>query len=317
MQTTMKAFVPSQAAEARTELAEVDVPVPEPGQALIEVEAYSVNRGETFLLEHPRPAWRPGQDVAGRIVQAAADGSGPGVGSRVVAHAEAGGWAPLVAVSTDAVASLPDELGAVTAATLPLAGLTGLRLIRESGPLVGRRLLVTGASGGVGHIVTELAVGAGAEVVAVAGSAQRGQRLREFGALVISSLDEVDGSFDVILESVGGDVLAQAITRLAPRGLLLWFGQAGRQPATLDFFRAAGGAPNGRIGLFVYFHGAPAAGEDLATLVRLVVTGRLHPEVGRVDDWRQTQDALLAVRDRRVRGNAVLVVPPEDRVRAG
>jgi ABC-type multidrug transport system fused ATPase/permease subunit len=59
-------------------------PEPAPGEAVIAVEAYSLNRGEIFLLDSPRDGWRPGQDVAGRVERAAADGSGPPAGARVV-----------------------------------------------------------------------------------------------------------------------------------------------------------------------------------------------------------------------------------------
>lgn len=190
----MPAYVPDPDHAALTRLGEAELPLPAAHEALIAVEAFSVNRGETFLLESPRPGWRPGQDVAGRIVAAAVDGSGPAAGTRVVAHAWQGGWAPLVACATDAVAALPDEVETTVAATLPLAGLTGLRLLQQAGDLVGKRLLITGASGGVGHVVTELAVGAGADVVAVSSSAERGARLQRLGASVISNLDALEGS---------------------------------------------------------------------------------------------------------------------------
>src|SRR6266545_3924437 len=110
-------------------LADVDEPRAGPDEAVVEVEAYSVNRGETFLLEHPRDGWRPGKDVAGRVVVAAADGSGPAVGARVVGHPESGGWAERVAVPTTALTELPANLLAEIAAPLPLAGLTALRLL--------------------------------------------------------------------------------------------------------------------------------------------------------------------------------------------
>src|SRR5215468_4923668 len=89
---------------------EVDEPVPEPGEALVAVAAYSINRGETFLLERPADGWRPGKDVAGTVVAAAVDGTGPAVGTRVVGHPPAGGWTRRVAVPTSSLAALPDGL---------------------------------------------------------------------------------------------------------------------------------------------------------------------------------------------------------------
>src|SRR5690348_15201006 len=108
----MRAFIPNRDADAGIVLAEVPEPEPRADQALIAVEAYSPNRGETFLLERPRPGWRPGQDIAGRVLRAAADGSGPAAGARVVGHAWDGGWAPRVAVAPDSLAELPDAVTA-------------------------------------------------------------------------------------------------------------------------------------------------------------------------------------------------------------
>jgi NADPH:quinone reductase-like Zn-dependent oxidoreductase len=120
--------------------------------------------------------------VTGTVVRPAADGSGPQAGRRVVAHPPESGWAERVAVATSSIAELPGEVTTVQAAALPLAGLTALRLLRTAGVVAGRRILLTGASGGVGHYFVELAVGAGAEVTAVTSSRERGKRLADLGA---------------------------------------------------------------------------------------------------------------------------------------
>ncbi|MFE9422620.1 zinc-binding dehydrogenase [Kitasatospora sp. NPDC006697] len=306
----MKAFTATRDAAATVRLTEVPEPQPAPDQALVKVEAYSVNRGETFQLERP-PAdgWRPGKDIAGLVVQAAPDGSGPPVGTRVVGHPPALGWAEYAAVPTSRLAVLPDELPSVQAAALPLAGLTALRLLRQAGHLAGRRVLLTGASGGVGHYLTELAGAAGARLTAVTASAERGQRLIELGAAeVVHRVADAEGPFDVVLESTGGADLPLALQRLAPRGLLLWFGQASRQPVTLDFFDILTGPTSATIRQFSYADVDEPDGADLATLVRLTAEGRLHPELGTVRDWRETPEVLADLRGRRIRGNAVLTV---------
>ncbi|NUR91846.1 MAG: alcohol dehydrogenase, partial [Nonomuraea sp.] len=94
----MKILVPSGQTEDLVRFAEVEEPAPRPNQAVIAVEAFSVNRGEMFLLMKPREGLRPGKDIAGRVVAAAADGTGPAVGTRVVAHPPYGGWAERAAV---------------------------------------------------------------------------------------------------------------------------------------------------------------------------------------------------------------------------
>ncbi|TGB07593.1 zinc-binding dehydrogenase [Streptomyces sp. MZ04] len=301
----MRRLIPTGEAARPVAFAEVPQPVPEPGEALVKVEAFAPNRGETFLLEHPRPELLPGKDIAGLVVQAAADGSGPGIGTRVVGHPAQGGWAEYAAVPTHSLAVLPDSVDSARAAALPLAGITALRLLRTAGSLAGRRVLLTGASGGVGHYVTELAVGAGAELTAVTATPVRGERLAELGATVVHEVAVAQGPFDVVLESTGGPDLPLALSKVRPGGLLVWFGQASRTPVSLDFFQLLGGPERVTIQHF-HYAGAPY-GSDLSALVRLVEQGRLHPEIDRVTDWAQTADALVDLRERRIRGKAVLL----------
>ncbi|MEV1003169.1 zinc-binding dehydrogenase [Nonomuraea sp. NPDC050202] len=303
----MRRLIPTGDGSRPVEFAQAAQPVPAPDEVLVKVEAFAPNRGETFLLEAPEPGLLPGKDVAGLVVQAAADGSGPPVGTRVVGHPPRGGWAEYASVATGSIAVLPDELTTVQAAALPLAGITALRLLRAAGTVTGRRVLLTGASGGVGHYVTELAAAAGAEVTAVTATAERGSRLRELGAAaVVHGVDEAEGPFDVVLESTGGSALGAALARLVPGGTLVWFGQASRTPATVDFFDLLAGPENAVIRHF-HYAGAPY-GRDLVTLVRLAAGGRLHPEIGRTADWSRTAEVLVDLRERRIRGKAVLTI---------
>ncbi|MFC7920557.1 zinc-binding dehydrogenase [Streptomyces cinereoruber] len=301
----MQRLIPTGEAARPVAFAEVPQPVPEPGEVLVKVEAFAPNRGETFLLEAPAPGFLPGKDVAGLVVQEAADGSGPAVGTRVVGHPARGGWAEYAAVPVHSLAVLPDGVDGVRAAALPLAGITALRLLRTVGAPAGLRLLLTGASGGVGHYVTELAVAAGAEVTAVTATPERGARLAALGAHVVHDVAEAAGPFDVVLESTGGPDLPLALAKARPGGTLVWFGQASRTPVTLDFFALLGGPERVVIRHF-HYAGAPY-GPDLATLVRLVDRGRLHPEIGRVAPWGLTADTLVDLRERRIRGKAVLL----------
>lgn len=301
----MQRLIPTGHPERPVVFTEVAEPLPAPDEVLVRVEAFAPNRGETFLLEDPRPGLLPGKDVAGLVVQAAADGSGPGIGARVVGHPPHGGWAEYVAVPTDSVATLPEGIDAVRAAALPLAGITALRLLRAAGAMPGARVLLTGASGGVGHYVTELGAHAGAEITAVTATPERGQRLAELGATrVVHDIADAAGPFDIVLESTGGTALPAALAQLVRGGTLIWFGQASRIPVTLDFFDFFTGPENATLRHF-HYAGGPYA-RDLATLVRLVDTDRLHPEIGRVADWSATAETLVDLRERRLRGKAVL-----------
>jgi NADPH:quinone reductase-like Zn-dependent oxidoreductase len=237
----MQALIAAERAAGGVAFADVDEPAALPNRAIVEVSAFSVNRGETYQLEHPHPGWRPGKDVAGVVTVSAGNGSGPPVGTRVVGHVDQDGWAQHVAVPTDRVAELPEGMSFVTAAALPLAGLAALRLLRVTGPLPSRKIILTGASGGLGHYFVELAAGQGGLVTAFSASADRGQRLRELGAIsVVTDVESAVPPFEIGIDSIGGATTRSIWHRLEPHGLLIWLGQASRIRPELDYFDWAG-----------------------------------------------------------------------------
>lgn len=302
----MRAFVPSNDPERLVELAEVDEPVAGEGEVLVDVEAFSVNRGDLYQIEDAVEGWRPGQDVAGTVVTTTA--GGPPVGARVAGLPLSGGWGERVALPASRVAVVPDDLSLERAAAVPLAATTALGLLRAAGPVIGSRLLATGASGGLGHFLVEMAANAGAQVTAVTASAERGARLTELGATaVVRDIKEATGPFEVVFESVGGDALVAAVEAAAPGGLVLWYGQASLQPSLLDL-RSLIPCADVRIQVFNYYPSAAFRDSDLATVVRLVSEGRLHIEIGREEPWERTPEVLADLRDRRIIGNAVLTV---------
>jgi len=287
-------------------IAVVDDPRPGRNEALVAVRAFSLNRGELALLEARTEQWRPGQDVAGVVVEAAADGSGPVAGSRVVALVEQSGWAELAAVPTDRLAVLPDEVGVEQAAALPLAGLTALRTLRlGGGDLLGRRVLVTGASGAVGGTQVQLAIAAGAEVTAVTATPHHQDLLRR-GAAVVDDPATAGGLYTLVADWVGGASVAAALDKVAPHGtLVLGSGSAVKTPINIyDFFGHEGARI---VGYLSYAHPEPP-GPDLATLARLVAAGRLDPVLGLVTSWTRLHDAITALAQRRLTGKAVLTV---------
>ena len=173
-------------------------------------------------------------------------------------------------------------------------------------------MLLTGASGGVGHYFTELAAAQGAEVSAVVGSEARGTQLLRLGArALLTDIEQADRDYDVVIESVGGHVFNAAWRRLATRGLFVWMGQAGRRPTSLDFFDRTG-PTSATLRKFLYSDDPVAVADDLTTLVRLVCLGRLHPEIDSTRDWDQTPDVLKALLGRQIRGNAILEVTHDD-----
>lgn len=294
-----------------------ELPAPEPGRhdLLVRVGAYGLNRGELALLEQRPDGWRPGQDIAGTIAVGAADGTGPPAGTRVVGVADGGGWSTEVALPSHRVAPLPDAVSVEQAAALPVACLTALRTLRQGGSLLGARILVTGASGGVGNFAVQLAAAAGAEVTALVSGEHRTQAVRGLGARHIATgVDEDSGPFDLVLDGVGGPVLAEAIHHLTPAGTLVAYGLAGDHDRTPLAFYDFAAAPLARlVGFFIYATGEDTFATDLALLADLVARGTLDPQLGSVRDWTETTQAVHALRRRTVTGKTVLTIPSATR----
>lgn len=288
-----------------------ELPEPQPGShdVLVDVAAYAVNRGELSLIEQRPDGWAPGQDVAGVVAVRAADGTGPEVGTRVVGLADGGGWSERVPVPSHRVAPLPASVSFAQAASLPVAGLTALRALRTGGALLGRRVLVTGASGGVGSFAVQLARMAGAIVTAHVSGESRVETVRALGAAdVITSIGAGAGPFDLVLDGVGGHVLTAAVRRLAVGGVVTAYGVASGERSDIAFYDFAAGAPGAYLqGFFVYRTGEETFGEDLGLLAGLVAAGTLDPQIGTPSDWSQTADAVGKLRRRESMGKQVLV----------
>ena len=165
MPQQVRAVVVDPAAPGKLAIKPIELRDPDRDEVAVRVTAISLNRGETRrAVQQAEPGWRPGWDFVGATETAAADGSGPKPGTRVVGILPSGAWSERVNCRTHAVAALPDAVGDAEAATLPVAGLTALHALRQGGLLLGRKVLVDGASGGVGHLACQLATAAGAQV---------------------------------------------------------------------------------------------------------------------------------------------------------
>jgi NADPH:quinone reductase len=306
----MLALVNTPNGSAPIELREIPEPDPARNEALVEVRAFSLNRGELSSFARNKEGWVPGQDVSGIVLRQAANGEGPPTGTKVVALVDEFGWAQRVAAPNHRMAALPANVTFSQAATLPVAGLTALRTLRHGGPLVGRRVLITGAAGGVGTLAVQIAKRSGAHVTAVVGRPERAAGLLALGATeVIEGIDNAQGRFALILESGGGASLAKAIKLVEPRGSVVVYGNSSAEPTTISFadFR---GAANARLQSFSYFtsEAEERFAPDLALLVSLIADGSLKPQIGVERDWREILEVAPQLRDRRVAGKAVLLV---------
>ncbi|KAB7754159.1 MULTISPECIES: zinc-binding dehydrogenase [Mycobacteriaceae] len=303
----MRALVYAPDAPANLRFDDVAEPVATESQAVIAVHAFALNFGELhFIDQMRRPGEVPGWDSAGVVVQAAADGSGPSVGARVVGFAGEAGWAERRVVSTDNLSELPEFVEFEDAAALPVAGVTALQALRALGPVVGRRVLITGASGGVGRFAVQLAARAGAHVVAAVGSAPRGEGLRELGAAeVVVGLDAVTDPVFGVLDNVGGKLLAQAFSLVSDGGSLQSIGMASNEPTTINF--EAERRIGNRKRLEPFTVRAPFRA-DLDYLLTLLADCEIDPQIGLRDSWENIAEAAQALLGRKIAGKAVLRV---------
>jgi NADPH:quinone reductase-like Zn-dependent oxidoreductase len=293
------------AAPPAAELREVRDPEPQRDEALVEVKAFSLNRGEVRRLADMSDGELTGWDVAGVVRQAAADGSGPKEGARVVGMVGRGAWAQLVAAPTGWLAELPDSVSFEDAATLPVAGITALETLDIGGNPLGRRVLVTGASGGVGTFAVQLAKQAGAHVTALA---RRQEGLRELGAdEVIDSVPE-GAEYDTILDGVGGPILAAAIGAVAPFGTVVSYASTVPGDVSYPTRTLFGRAPGAKVVGFLVFRYVRDGAGTLARLANLVADGRLQPRIDRVASWREAAQLIDDLLDSRIAGKAVLTV---------
>jgi NADPH2:quinone reductase len=207
----------------------------------------------------------------------------------------------------------PTAVTDAQAATLPVAGLTALHALRQGGLLLGRKVLVDGASGGVGHLAVQLAAASGALVWGQVRQSQFRAAIADWcGNRIVLDADlkaaAPHGPFHLILDSIGGAALAAALTILAPGGTCVHFGASESAISTIasrDFFGTGGVKLYGLI-LFHELRRVEPAVDGLTLLAGLVAARVLRPHIAVEAPWTEIGPIARQLLDRAFAGKAVL-----------
>lgn len=316
-----------------------DIPDPEmtSRQCLVRVKAVSLNGFDPMVmrgipgLRTPLPMI-PGADISAEIVEMGADvPSGTfSIGQRVavipnrddgmMGETLRGGMCEYLAVDPDHLLPVPDGVSDVQAACLPTAYATAYRMLFVRGQIErGEKILILGASGGVGTCCIQLANAAGCHVIAVTSSADKAAKLLEIGADEVvdtSSASYVDyvkerfgkprtrgasGGVDVCVNYTGGDTWAECFRTVRRGGRILTCGAtAGYDPKT--DIRYIWSFEHTIIGSNGWER------EDHVNMLKMIADGKLHPVIDRVVPMTEISSAMRDLYERKVIGKVVLQV---------
>jgi NADPH:quinone reductase-like Zn-dependent oxidoreductase len=319
---------------AELRVATWDPPKVGPDAVQIRVEASAVSAGDWLMAQGLPLLFRPvftamlrppilGLDCAGVVQAVGARVSGFAVGDRVlgeVAHA----WADVATARADQLAHLPAGLGSLQAAPLVVSGVTALQAIRDAAQVkAGHRVLIHGASGGVGHFAVQIARSLGAQVTGVCSRA-KADFVREMGAMEVIDHQQESwtarrGAWDVILDLVGDQPVAHCIAALRPGGVYLssagknggsWLGPLPRM-ASVGVRSIL--SQNRRLVIFA----ASPGGQILTELLALVSAGQVRAHVSHVVPLTEVQEGLALIERRQVRGKVAVRITDSDLAAVG
>jgi NADPH2:quinone reductase len=300
---------------------QVEDPVPGPGQVLVDVAYASVTFVETQIRAGNGPFGKPslprvpGNGVGGRVL-AVGPGVDPALTGAVVVTTTGGegGYAELALARADETVSVPPDLDLRDAVALLADGRTALLLHKQAEIKPGERILVEAAAGGVGSLLVQLAVDAGARVIGAARGAHKAELITSLGAAFVDYSksdwlqqvrESADGGVDVVFDGVGGVIGADAAGALSSGGRISVYGMASGADAELDMEKL--GERSIRVlGLL----SAPGPAETHALIgdaLRLAADGKLRPIVGQTFPLSAAAAAHAAIEDRSTVGKTLLV----------
>jgi NADPH2:quinone reductase len=306
------------------QLQDLEIPMPGPGEVLVKVETCGLNFGDLLLIkgtyqEKPPLPFTLGMELAGTVAALGEGVEGLKVGQRIAAYSGLYGLAEYAVVPADICVAIPDEMTAVDAAAFLIAyGTSHVALDYKAQLQPGERLLVLGASGGVGLTAVELGKLMGAEVIACARGQAKLDICRAAGAdhLIDSEVDDIReivkslGGADVVYDPIGGEQFKAAMRACNPEARLLPLGFASGEvpqiPANIVMVKNLN-----ILGLFWggYKKFKPKVLTDsFKALIDWYVAGKLKPHVSHILPLEQANEALDLLRTRKATGKVVVRV---------
>lgn len=303
---------------------EKEVPLPGPKQVLMKVEACGVNYIDTYqrsgLYKVPLP-YVPGLEASGRVESAGEEVFDVKIGDRVASASVIGGYAEYALVDADRVVKVPQHLSAHEAAAFPLQGMTAHYLARSTHPLkAGESCLVHAGAGGVGLLLIQIARMCGATVFTTVSTEEKAALAREAGAhhVILYSREDFEAvvkretnshGVTVVYDSVGKDTYLKSMKCLAPRGMLVLFGQSSGPIGAFDpLLLSQGGS---------LFLTRPSLGNYVATreellwrageVTKWIEEKKLKLRIGSTFPLAQAQDAHKALEGRKTTGKVLLL----------
>jgi NADPH:quinone reductase-like Zn-dependent oxidoreductase len=322
----MKAIVQTKFGSARDvlKLTEIDTPTPGKGEVLVKVHAAAIHIGDYYTIAGlpyvMRPIFSamraknrvPGMDIAGTVEAVGEEVTHFHPGSEVFGSHK-GAFAECACFPERSLALKPENLTFEQASTLGVSALTALQALRDQGKVQpGKKVLITGASGGVGTFAVQIAKALGAEVTGVC-STRNMEMVREIGADHVTDYSQEDFTegdlrYDFILDNVSSRSLSETRRALSATGMLLangarvggWFGGLTDPIAAL----ASSLVVRGQCRPFV----STSNPEDLAALKELAEAGKVTPVLDKSYRLDETPDAVTHVGDGHAQGKTVLTM---------
>jgi NADPH:quinone reductase len=302
-----------------------DVPIPalRAGEALVRLAAVGVNFIDVYQRLGRYPLALPfvaGQEASGTVTAVAPDVTAVAVGDRVVYAGVTGAYAESAAVSVDRLVPLPPEVSFEQAAAVMLQGMTAQYLTHTTFPLMpGDACLVHAAAGGVGLLLCQMAKGRGARVIGTVSTAAKAELARAAGAdalilyterdFVAAVRELVPGGVQVVYDSVGRTTFLAGFECLAPRGMMVLFGQSSGPVEPLDpqLLNRKGSLFLTRPTLAHYVAARAELLERANDVLEAVRTGRLTVRVGARYPLAEAAEAHRALEARRTTGKVLLI----------